>query len=88
MPKFVSGRVEQLPVKSQPVGASATHSAEPRSGRLIWSRFVKTLPVLAFLSRMRTVCLLTETVAEKESPGRTASRSITGGFGYSSYQAV
>src|SRR5436309_14897376 len=59
VPKFVSGRVVQLPTESQPLGASATHSAEPRSGRAIWSFLVKSLLVVTFLIRMRTVVLAT-----------------------------
>src|SRR5689334_22545758 len=81
VPKFVSGSVVQLPALSQPLGASATHSADPTSGRRIWSFFVKSLPVVTFLIRIRTVFLLTETVAEKLSPGRTGILNMTGGFG-------
>src|SRR6266496_6205749 len=77
VPKFVSGRVVQLPTESQPLGASATHSAEPRSGRAIWTFLVKSLLVVTFLIRMRTVVLATETVAENVSPGRTDIFSIT-----------
>src|SRR5436190_18775326 len=70
VPKFVSGRVVQLPTESQPLGASATHSAEPRAGRAIWSFLVKSLLVVTFLIRMRTVVLAPQTVAENVSPGR------------------
>ena len=81
VPKFVSGSVEQLPAESHPLGASATHSAEPRSGRFMWSLFVNSLRVVTFMSLIRTVFLLTDTVAERVSPAWTAVRSITGGFG-------
>src|SRR5207249_5771085 len=87
VPKFVSGSVVQLPAESQPLGASVTHSAEPRSGRAMWSFFVMSLPEVTSLIRMTTVFLLTETVAENVSPGRTDIFSITGGVGSSSYQA-
>jgi hypothetical protein len=70
------------------VGASAIHSAEVRSGRFIFSRFVKSFCVVTFLSRISTVCLLTVTVAETRSPGLTAIRRLTGGAGNSSYQAT
>ena len=67
-----------ISLQDQPPGAKPL---DVRVADLKGLFFVKTFPVVTSLIRITTVFLLTETVAENESPGRTGIRSITGGFG-------
>ena len=86
-PKFASGNVVQRPEPLHADGASATHSAEDRSGAAIFSFLFTTVWSVRLRSRIETVLPLTVTAAETVSPGLTASLSVTGGAGRISYHA-
>src|SRR5262249_41755183 len=86
-PKFASGRTRQRPELVHVDGASATHSAEVRSGAAIVSFLFTTVCRVRFRMRMRTVLPVIVTAAEIRSPGAIAIFRKTGAAGKTSYQA-
>src|SRR5262249_36019267 len=84
---LASGRTLQRPELVHVDGASATHSAEVRSGAAIVSFLFTTVRRVRFRMRMRTVLPVIVTAAEIRSPGAIAIFRKTGGAGRISYQA-